>query len=127
MARHPKALMPALAGVRTELERILIQTNYFVDTPFSWIGISIRFGMKTEAKPHFQHIDRKDGELPLAIEIETAQMIGADLEQLKNLFRSAALRALIAAAERYNCPDARLREMFASLPTPQSSAEEDLD
>lgn len=113
--------MQALDQVGNELERVLIETEFFANTPFSWITLSIRFGMKTEAKPHFQRISKKYGDLPLAIEVETAQMIGANLEQLKTLFRCAALRALLAAAERYNCPDARLREMLAACCPPDST------
>ena len=120
-ARNPKDDVRALSEVRDELERELIAADFFQGAPFSWIGLSIRFGIKTEVAPHFQPICKKDGELPLAIEIETAQMQGVGLEQLKALFRAATLRALLCAASRYNRPNGRLRELQNTLPpTPDS-------
>jgi len=114
-ARNPKDDVKALSEVRDELERTIIESRFLDAAPFSWIGISIRFGIKTEAKPHFRSICKKDGELPLAIEIETAQMQGASLADLKTLFKSAALKALISAAERYDCPATELIDQLVAL------------
>ncbi len=114
-ARNPKDSIKALSEVRDELERILIESRFFEKAPFSWVGISIRYGIKDEAKPHFQSICKKDGELPLAIEIETAQMQGISLASLKTLLKSAALKALISAAERYDCPSTDLIAQLAAL------------
>lgn len=120
-ARNPKDDVKALSEIRDELERLLMESSFFEDSPFSWVGISIRFGLKAELKPHFGVICKKDGELPLAIEIETAEIQGAGLVQLKKLFKIAALKALISAAERYKCPDKELVTQLADLrPTPDS-------
>jgi hypothetical protein len=120
-ARNPKDSIKALSEVRDELERMLIESRFFELAAFSWVGISIRYGMKNDAKPHFGAICKKDGELPLAIEIETARMQGAELVDLKNQFKTAALKALISAAERYECPAAELiTELSYLQPTPDS-------
>jgi hypothetical protein len=120
-ARNPKDSIKALSEVRDDLERTLIESHFFETAPFSWVGISIRYGMKDEAKPHFGAICKKDGELPLAIEIETARMQGAALAELKRQFKTAALKALISAAERYECPATELITELSDLhPTPHS-------
>lgn len=111
-ARNPKDDVKALSEVRDELERMLVESRFFEAAPFSWVGISIRFGIKTETKPHFHPISKRDGELPLAIEIETSLMQGASLVDLKTLFKAAALKALISAAERYDCPATELDVKF---------------
>jgi hypothetical protein len=125
-ARNPKDSIKALSEVRDELERLLIESCFFETSPFSWVGISIRYGMKNEVKPHFGTICKKDGELPLAIEIEAARMQGAALVDLKAQFKTAALRALISAAERYNCPAAELSsQLEATTPDSPPSASRD--
>jgi hypothetical protein len=68
-ARNPKGDVAALSSVRDELERVIIEEGYLEGAPFSWVTISIRFGIKTEAEPRHQPINKKYGDLPLAIEI----------------------------------------------------------
>lgn len=125
-ARNPKRDVAALSAVRDELEQVLIRSGYLENAPFSWVTISIRFGMKTETEPHFQAINKKYGDLPLAIEIETACMLSANETELKDQFKAAALRALIAASHRYNRPSGELVSMFEAMPStpnPLSQAE----
>ena len=47
-ARNPKGDVQALSAVRDELEIVLIESNFCEDTPFSWITVSVRFGLKDE-------------------------------------------------------------------------------
>ena len=96
--------MQALTDVRDELEAILIKSGYCDNAPFSWVTLSIRYGLKDETKPHYQTINKKYGDLPFAIEVPIEKMQDASLEELKHLFRSAALRALIHAGEKYSRP-----------------------
>lgn len=112
-ARNPKGAVAALSAVRDELEAGLIASSFFSGAPFSWVTIAIRFGLRTEQEPHFQPINKKYGDLPLAIEISTEAMQDAGMEDLKSLFRSAALVALVAAAARYGRPDEELRRLLA--------------
>ena len=119
-ARNPKDSIKALSEVRDELERILIESRFFETAPFSWVGISIRYGMKTGTTTHFGAICKKDGELPLAIEIETAHMQGASLVDLKTQFTAAALKALISAAERYGLATDLVTQLSALPQTPDS-------
>ena len=113
-ARLNKNSGPALDAVREELEAVIIESEFLNGAPFSWVTLSIRYGIKSEEMPHFQPINRKFGDLPLAIEIETEQMQGKDVDDLKTLFRGTVLRALVAAGSRYNRPDAKLRSMLAA-------------
>lgn len=112
-ARPPKMDMEALQAVRNELEAVLIQTGYCEGAPFSWVTLSIRYGLKEENKPHYQAINKKYGDLPLAIEIRTEEMQEASLDELKRLFRDAALRSLIHAGEKYGRPVETLKAMNA--------------
>jgi hypothetical protein len=112
-ARNPKGDVQALSAVRDELEVVLIESGYCEDAPFSWVTISIRFGLKEESEPHYQAINKKYGDLPLAIEVPTEKMQGASLDELKRIFKDAALRALIHAGEKHGRPVSELKSMAA--------------
>lgn len=111
MARNPRGDVKALSSVRDELEQVLIQSCYLDQAPFSWVTISIRFGLKEEAIPHYLPIDRKYGDLPLAIEVPTEAMQGVSQVELEAIFRKAALRALIHAGEKYGRPTDELKAL----------------
>jgi Immunity protein 39 len=110
-ARNPKGDVQALSAVRDELEAVLIASGYCEGAPFSWVTISIRFGLKEEIEPHYQAINKKYGDLPLAIEISTESMRGASSGELRRIFRDAALRALIHAGARHGRPVDALKAM----------------
>jgi len=91
-------------SVRDELEKVLIDCNFFDGAPFSWITLAIRYGLKDENKPHYQTINKRYGDLPLAIEVSVEKLQGASLDELKQIFRNAILLALIHAGEKYGRP-----------------------
>ena len=94
----------AATEVRDELEGLLIKSGYLNGAPFTWVGVMLRFGLKNDEKPEYDKIDKKDGELPLAIEIDTNELVGADKQKLKQIFTVATLKALIDAGHKYNLP-----------------------
>ena len=98
------------------LERLLIDSGYLHGAPFVWIGLSIRYGLNNERKPHFQRIDQKDGELPLAIEVDTHELLNASFDDLIYCFRRAALIALIHAGDKYQRPMTAIQTALATMP-----------
>lgn len=64
----------------------------------------IRYGLKNDDKPSFQRINKKYGDLPLAIEIDSHEFIGVSKDDLKIIFLNAALKALIHAGKKYKLP-----------------------
>jgi hypothetical protein len=94
--------------VRDGIEQLMISTGYLQSAPFKWIGLILRFGLCNDSEPHYQDIDKKDGELPLAIELDTHELRDADREKLKRLFTLATLKALIHAGHKYNLPTGAL-------------------
>jgi hypothetical protein len=63
-----------------------------------------RFPVRSAKERHSTSIIQKYGDLPLAIEVKTEKMRGASLDNLKRIFRDAALRALIHAGEKHGRP-----------------------
>ena len=113
--RHGISVM---GEVRDELEELLVTSDYIVDAPFRWVGLTLRYGLKNEEKPHYQRIDNNDGEIPVAIEVDTHELLKANRVELKRLFLLATLKALIHTGQKYELPidalEARLDEVNAS-------------
>lgn len=102
----------AMGKARDELEQEIIQSEYLADAPFKWIGLIIREGLIDESVPHYQGIDKKDGELPVAIEIDTHRLLGASEEAMAAVYRKATLTALVHAGEKYRLPVGRLKALL---------------
>jgi hypothetical protein len=111
MARVPKTDFEAFAAVRAELEPILVAPDYLKDAPFSWVTLVMRYGLKNEENPHYGRISRKYGDLPLSIEVDVHEMLGASMDELRIVFGRATLRALTHAGEKYRRPVDALRDL----------------
>ena len=94
----------------------MIESGYLEGAPFSWVTIAVRYGLKNDDKPSYQAINKKYGDLPLAIEVDTYELIGASLDDLKFIFGKAVLKALIHAGEKFERPVGSLEKMLSSLP-----------
>jgi len=101
----------AASTARDEIESELISSGYLEGAPFRWVGLTIRYGLKDEAEPHYEAICRDDGELPLAIEIDTNRLLHRSAEQMASVYRDVALTALIHAGQRYGLNVDRLAEL----------------
>jgi len=116
-ARNNRHGIQALGEVRDEIEQMMIDSRYLDHAPFSWVTISIRYGLKTDATPEYQAVNSKHGDLPLAIEIDTHQLIAASFSQVRTVLKHAVLRSLIDAGKRYACPTERLEAELSSTKT----------
>jgi hypothetical protein len=96
--------------IRDELEPLLIGAGWFPDAPFKWVGLIIRYGLATEEEPHYRRIDKRDGELPLAIEVDTHRILELDEQpkKLKAFFKPVVVRCLLSVARRYHLPSQEL-------------------
>jgi len=104
----------AMSAVRDELEKLLLDCDFFAAAPFKWIGLIIRFGLKDNVEPVYQRI-KTHGDLPVSIEVDTHPLIGADIETMKAIFRRATIEALLHVAQKYNLPAKTLEEYRKGL------------
>lgn len=115
-ARTNRHEFGVMSEIQDELERIMVESGYLNGAPFEWVTISIRFGLKNEDAPHFERINKKYGDLPLAIEVDTHEMRTASREILKKRLTVAVLKALIGAGMKYELPttplEGRLKELM---------------
>lgn len=113
-ARIPKFSIEVGTVVRDELEAEMIDCGYLECAPFDWITISLRYGIKNEEEPHYEPINKEYGDIPLAIELDTNELVLCDRQEMKRAFEIAALKALIHAGQKFDLEHsalvARLRE-----------------
>jgi hypothetical protein len=102
----------ALNKVRDELEREIIESGYLANAPFTWIGLVIREGLVDDAKPHVGKIDKSDGELPAAIEIDVHRLLGASDEAIETVYRTAALVTLLHLGQRFQLETSRFENLL---------------
>ncbi len=113
-ARNNKHDVRALAAVRDEFEKILIETNYFAGAPFSWVTIAIRYGLVDAEAPTYQRISKKYGDLPLAIEVDSRGLTGLDEKNLADVFQKAVAKALVHAGRKFKLPTSKLEEKHSA-------------
>ncbi|EHZ2845481.1 immunity protein 39 [Vibrio vulnificus] len=106
----------ALTAVRDEIEKVIIDSEYLEGAPFSWVTIAVRYGLKNDDKPSYQSVNKKYGDLPLSIEVDTHRLIDASLEELKLIFKGAVLKALIHAGKKFERSTGPLELVLESLP-----------
>lgn len=122
-ARLPKSFSAALDTVRDEIEAVMISSGFLSGAAFSWVTIAVRYGLKNEEVPHFSRVSKKYGDLPLAIEVDTHELLKADLTQACAVIRRATVRALVAAAEKYDRPQSAIEALKRTEPnqSPQTT------
>lgn len=94
--------MPVLKEIRDEIEKLIIESNFLEGAPFRWVGLILRYGLKNATLPECEKPNDKEGDLPVAIEVDTAQLVGADREILRHHLETATLKALIAVGRKYH-------------------------
>ncbi len=114
-ARNNPNDVKALTLVRDEIEKVMAESGYLDGAPFSWVTLAIRYGLKNDLEPTYQKINERYGDLPLAIEVDTHELLDSPLQQLKNVFKRAALSSLIHAGRRYARPTRELEAELALL------------
>ncbi len=91
-ARNNRHCISVAAEIMDELGPVMVSTGYLNNAPFKWLGIILRFGLKNEDEPHYRRINKKHGDLPVAIELDTHELQHASRDELKEVFTIATLK-----------------------------------
>ena len=104
------------------LNDFLKQNSYYEATPFKWVGLVWRYGIKNDLVPEYERINKKYGDLPIAIELRADILMWADqndLKLLEDIYMIATLEALIHVAKKYKLPTEPLekeRSKYGNIP-----------
>lgn len=96
-----------------KIEKILIDSNFFENMPFKWVGLLYLYGIKNSLIPKYEKINKKYGYLPIEVELKMEILEWADqnnLELLHDIFMVGALEALIHVGKKYKLPIYLLEE-----------------
>lgn len=115
-ARLPaKKNAAAMNRTRDELEQVVIRSGYLDNAPFKWVGLVIRYGLIDETTPHYEKINARHGDLPIAIEIDTHRLLEATEDEMVVVYRKATLIALAHAGQKYGLNTARIDQLLSEL------------
>jgi hypothetical protein len=109
-------------GIQDEIEKIIIDSGFLEGAPFKWVGLIYRLGLQNKLKPEYQRINKKYGDLPIAVEVRMDVLRWADqndLQLLKDIFMIAGLEALLDVGKKYNLPTdliAQERSKYGNIP-----------
>ena len=116
-----------IISIQDEIEKIIIDSHFLDNAPFKWVGLIYRYGLKNTLKPEYQRINKKYGDLPIAVELDTRILKWADeydLQLFKDIFMIAALEALLHVGKQYNLPTQLLEQERAKYGDIPESVEE---
>ncbi len=114
-------------SIQDEIEKIIIDSHFLDKAPFKWVGLIYRYGLKNKLKPEYDRIDKKDGELPIAVELDTHILKWADdhdLQLFKDIFMIAGLEALLDVGKKYDLPIELIEQERAKYGPMPGSVEE---
>lgn len=86
------------------IEELIVKSGILEAAPFLWISLSYRYGLKNDLHTIFQGINKKYGDLDIALELDMEILKWADqnnLDLLQGIFIIAALEALIQVGQKY--------------------------
>lgn len=108
---------PAMQEICNELEPLLNEIGFVDNAPFKTVSMIIRFGETTELTPSYDSINKRHSELPVAIEMELAELRLASKDVVKSAFAKATIDVLFDVAKRYDLPSEQLEAIVAQMPT----------
>jgi hypothetical protein len=104
-----------MAAVRDDIEQRLLESDFFTNAPFKWVGLVIRYGLRNETRPRYERINRVHGDLPIAIELDARELKEMSTDVLRKAFTVATLEALLDVARQFDRPDQPLRRYLEEL------------
>ncbi len=96
--------LEVMEEVRDEIEELVIDSEFTESAPFEWIGIIFRHGAKNQAEPEYQKINKRYGDLPIALELSAEDLAGSDKDVLKSIYIIETLKILIHIGTKYKLP-----------------------
>jgi hypothetical protein len=102
-----KAMVAACDGLEAGFE----QTAFLGDAPFKVVSIILRFGTEW-GEPDLGRVNKRHSELEAGIELPLAEIRMMDESALSGVFRNAALKILVAVADKYELDGSYWKEQL---------------
>ena len=109
---------PALVEITKEINPYLTKHNFLKNAPFGLLSGIVRYGTKFDPFAEVGPIDKRNGELPFAVEVNLSTLKGASRDEIKARFLDAVVPALDAIASNYDLPRRGLAEFAVAHRVP---------
>jgi Immunity protein 39 len=93
-----------IVEITKEINPYLIHDKFLANADFKLLNGIIRFGTKFDAHAEVGPIDKRNCELPFAVEVEMGPLRKASKDVVKSEFLKALIPALYAIALKYELP-----------------------
>lgn len=113
--RLPRFTIEIGTKVRDEVEGMMLASGFLDGAPFEWVTVSLRYGLKNDDEPKFEPVNKRYGDLPLAIELDTRELAVASREEMKLAFEVATLKALISAGRKFDLEYSQLQRRLEEI------------
>lgn len=107
-----------MVSLSDEIGKVLVDSTFFSEAPFSWISLIIRNGLENKTTPIFGRISKKYGDLPISVEVDAHALLDAETETVKAIYRFATIDALIEVADKYHLPKEALEKYRTEFKRP---------
>lgn len=94
----------AMVEITKEINPYLVKDGFLANAPFKLLNGVIRFGTQFDPHAEVGPIDKRNNELPFAVEVEMAPLKRAPKEEVKAEFLRALIPALFAISLDYDLP-----------------------
>lgn len=103
-----------MVEIGEQLEPLLDEIEFVKNAPFKTVSMIIRFGEKTDLTTQFDPIDKRNYELPVAVELEMAKLRFESRDVVKRAFFEATIAVLMDVAHKFDLPAQRLEALRAN-------------
>ena len=76
----------AMVEITKEINPYLVEDRFLADAPFKLLNGIIRFGTKVDPFAEVGSVDKRNNELPFAVEVEMAPLRRASKDEVKAAF-----------------------------------------
>ena len=103
-----------MQDVMNLLEPRMASAAFLVNAPFKTVHLIIRFGDKTDLEVEYQPINKRDMELPVAVQLELAPLRMASREVALAAILQATTAVLADISKRYGLPPLDTTDLTAA-------------
>lgn len=94
------------------LRPVLDEQGFFQNAPFSWVGISVLYGVGTELGPVFVGQSKKTGIIEYRMVLDAQKLYRLSIDELNAVVLSCAVFVLLHLAKKHHLPAERLLELW---------------
>ncbi|WP_087723661.1 Imm39 family immunity protein [Pandoraea sp. PE-S2T-3] len=103
-------------AVRDEIDAAMKRNGFLINAPFTTVSLIIRYADKDDMRTEIGKVNRENGVIPIAVQVNVGCLSAMDAAELQNAFRKLLIEVLCDLAANFDLPYAFLDAMRAESP-----------